>query len=85
LAQAHSDPNIEIVTHYFAIDLITQHHLGEYVDKNREDITCYGIYAFNTSSHLVDQILSKVTVMASGGPVMFIQVQQIQLSRLEMV
>ncbi|MNV00628.1 L-aspartate oxidase [compost metagenome] len=67
MAQAHSDPNIEIVTHYFAIDLITQHHLGEYVDKNREDITCYGIYAFNTSSHLVDQILSKVTVMASGG------------------
>src|SRR5690606_29097076 len=54
-------------THYFAIDLITQHHMGEYVDKNREDITCYGIYAFNTSSHLVDKILSKITVMASGG------------------
>ncbi|MDR0262943.1 MAG: L-aspartate oxidase [Sphingobacterium sp.] len=67
LEQAHIDSNIEIVTHYFAIDLITQHHLGEYVDKNKTDITCYGIYAFNTSSHLVDKILSKVTVMASGG------------------
>jgi L-aspartate oxidase len=67
LEQIHQDPNIEILTHYFAVDLITQHHLGEFVDKSTPDITCYGIYAFNTENNKVEKILSKVTVMASGG------------------
>lgn len=67
LEKIHEHPNIEMLTHYFAIDLITQHHLGEFVDKQRNDIKCYGIYAFNTNTHEVDKILSKTTVMASGG------------------
>src|ERR1700750_822047 len=67
LEQIHQNPNIEILTHYFAMDLITQHHLGEFVDKSTDDIKCYGIYALNTDTGVVDKILSKVTVMASGG------------------
>ncbi|MCS3556715.1 MULTISPECIES: L-aspartate oxidase [unclassified Sphingobacterium] len=67
LQKIHEHPNIEMLTHYFAIDLITQHHLGEFVDKQRSDIKCFGIYAFNTNTHQVDKILSKTTVMASGG------------------
>src|ERR1700759_895217 len=67
LEQIHNNPNIEIITHYFAVDLITQHHLGEFVDKQSTDIKCYGIYALNTNTGDVDKILSKVTVMASGG------------------
>lgn len=67
LKQIHNNPNIEILTHYFAVDLITQHHLGKFVDKSSEDITCYGIYALDTRTNHVDKILSKVTVMASGG------------------
>jgi L-aspartate oxidase len=67
LEQIHQNPNIEIQTHYFALDIITQHHLGEFVDKSSTDIECYGIYAFNTETKEVDKILSKVTVMASGG------------------
>src|SRR5476651_2899553 len=67
LEQIHKNPNIEILTHYFAVDLITQHHLGEFVDKSSPDINCYGIYAFNTETNTVEKILSKVTVMASGG------------------
>jgi L-aspartate oxidase len=67
LEQIHSDPNIEILTHYFAIELITQHHLGKFVDKSSDDIQCYGIYALNTVTSSVEKILSKVTVMASGG------------------
>jgi len=38
LEQIHAHPNIELITHYFAIDLITQHHLGQFVDKQSEDI-----------------------------------------------
>jgi L-aspartate oxidase len=67
LDQIHQNPNITILTHYFAIDLITQHHLGEFVDKSSEDITCYGVYVLNTLNGHVEKILSKVTVMASGG------------------
>lgn len=67
LEQIHSNPNIEILTHYFAVDLITQHHLGVSVGKSTTDITCYGIYAFNNETHNVEKILSKITVMASGG------------------
>jgi L-aspartate oxidase len=67
LDQIHQNPNIELYTHYFAVDLITQHHLGEFVDKSTTDIKCYGIYAFNSQTCVVDKILSKVTVMASGG------------------
>ncbi|RWY52308.1 L-aspartate oxidase [Mucilaginibacter gilvus] len=67
LEEIHREPNIEILTHYFAVDLITQHHLGEMVTKSSDNITCYGIYAFNTENNNVEKILSKVTVMASGG------------------
>src|ERR1700759_5048991 len=67
LEQIHKNPNIEILTHYFAVDLITQHHLGEYVDKSSGDIKCFGIYALDTVTSEVDKILSKVTVMAAGG------------------
>jgi L-aspartate oxidase len=67
LDQIHQNPNITILTHYFAVDLITQHHLGEFVDKSTSDIQCYGVYVLNTLNGHVEKILSKVTVMASGG------------------
>lgn len=67
LEQIHRNPNIEIRTHLFAIELITQHHLGEFVDKNSSDIVCYGIYALNTIQNKVETIRAKVTVLASGG------------------
>ncbi|SKB63953.1 L-aspartate oxidase [Parapedobacter luteus] len=67
LEKVHENPNIEVLTHYFAVDLITQHHLGVFVDKSTPDITCYGVYALNTVDNRVEKILSKVTVMASGG------------------
>jgi L-aspartate oxidase len=67
LDQIHLNPNITILTHYFAVDIITQHHLGTFVDKSSNDINCYGVYVLNTLNGMVEKILSKVTVMASGG------------------
>lgn len=67
LAKVHQEPNIEILTHYFAMDLITQHHLGEHVDKKTADVSCFGIYALNTHTQHVEKILAKVTLMATGG------------------
>lgn len=67
LEEVERNPNIEILTHYYAIDLITQHHLGEEVTRERKDTTCFGIYALDIETGNVETILSKMTLMASGG------------------
>jgi L-aspartate oxidase len=67
LKEIHENPNIEILTHYFAVDLITQHHLGAFVNRKSDDIECYGIYALNTANGAIEKILSKITLMAAGG------------------
>jgi len=60
-------PNIEIFENYFAIDLITQHQLGSLVTRYQRDIVCFGVYALNIQTNLIETILSKVTFLASGG------------------
>lgn len=60
-------PNIEVFEHFFAIDILTQHHLGEIVTRHTPNIECYGIYALNTRTHNITTFLSKVTILATGG------------------
>lgn len=59
--------NIDVFDHHFAIEIITQHHLGKIVTRRTPDITCYGAYVLNEQSGTVDTFLSKITVMATGG------------------
>jgi L-aspartate oxidase len=67
LEQVAKNPNIEIITHFFAVEIITQHHLGIEVTRDSKDIKCYGIYALNNNTGEVETILSKMTLMATGG------------------
>lgn len=67
LEQVRKHPKIVMLENYFAIDLITQHHLGVEVNRRSTGITCYGIYVLNPQTRLVDTILSKVTLIATGG------------------
>ena len=67
LEQVRKHPKIMMLGNYFAIDLITQHHLGVEVNRRTPDITCYGVYVLNPQTRLVDTILSKVTLIATGG------------------
>ena len=60
-------PNIELREHQYAIDLITQHHLGQRVTKHTPNIECYGAYALNGETHKIDTYLAKVTLLATGG------------------
>jgi L-aspartate oxidase len=60
-------PNIEVHSHWFVIDIITQHHLGYLVTKSTTDIECYGVYALNLNTGKNTKILARITVMASGG------------------
>ena len=62
-----SNKNIDIFEGRFAIEIITQHHLGKIVTRRTPDITCYGAYVLNPENGKVDTFLSKVTVMATGG------------------
>ncbi|MDB4334761.1 L-aspartate oxidase [bacterium] len=64
---ARNHPNIEILENYFAIDIITQHHLGEITYRWRDDIECYGAYVHNPKTNGVDTILAKAIMMATGG------------------
>jgi L-aspartate oxidase len=59
--------NIHILNHWFVVDLITQHHLGFLVSKSTPGIECYGVYALNLNTGEIGKILSRITVMASGG------------------
>ncbi|MBA7568782.1 L-aspartate oxidase [subsurface metagenome] len=65
--QVRSHPNIECLEHYFAIDLLTQHHLGQVIQSLGTNIECYGIYTLNMKTGTVETILAKVTVIATGG------------------
>jgi L-aspartate oxidase len=59
--------NIEIIKHCFVIDIITQHHLGYLVSKATPDVECFGVYVLNLQTNRVEKILSKITLLATGG------------------
>lgn len=67
LAAIEATPNIEVIKHCFVIDVITQHHLGYLVTKSTPDICCYGVYVLNSKTNRIDKILSKITLLATGG------------------
>jgi L-aspartate oxidase len=65
--QIRKTPNIEIFEHHFAIEILTQHHLGEVLKKNYPDIKCFGAYVADLVNQKVISFLSKITVIATGG------------------
>ncbi len=67
LAAVHTHPNIEILDHHFAIDVLTQHHLDIEVNSRTKDIECYGAYVLNLKKNTIETILSKTILMATGG------------------
>lgn len=58
---------IDLFEHFFAVDLITQHHLGEEVKRSFRNIKCFGAYVLNLESNQVDTFLAKKTMIATGG------------------
>ncbi|CAN5518989.1 L-aspartate oxidase [soil metagenome] len=67
LAAVHKHPNIEILDHHFAIDVLTQHHLGKEVNSRTPDIECFGAYVLNLRTKKIETILAKTILMATGG------------------
>ena len=67
ISQVKRHHNIDVLEHHFAVDILTQHHLGKLVTKHSDDIECYGAYVLNLKKKQVIKILSRVTVLATGG------------------
>ncbi|MEK7226253.1 MAG: L-aspartate oxidase [Bacteroidota bacterium] len=59
--------NIEFIKHCFVVDIITQHHLGYLVTKSTPDVECYGVYVLNLQTNKIEKMLSKITLLATGG------------------
>ena len=62
-----SSPNITVLENHFAVEIITQHHMGIRVTRRTPDIECFGAYVLNQETGKVDTYLSKITVVATGG------------------
>ena len=58
---------IDLFEYNFAIEIITEHHLGKIVTRRTPGITCFGAYVLNEETEEVDTFLAKVTIMATGG------------------
>lgn len=67
IEKAKQYSNIVIYEHFFAVDLITQHHLGYVVTRLMPDIECYGAYVLNKRTGGIETFLSRLTILATGG------------------
>lgn len=63
----HEKPNIEIFPHHMVIDLITLAKLDPSVTPGSPEDESLGLYALDTGTKKVKTLLSKVTLLASGG------------------
>lgn len=70
--QVKNHPNITIFEHHFAMEFLTEHHLGMDV-KSVDDIHCFGAYVLNDKENEVLRMLAKVTILAAGGAGMVYQ------------
>ena len=65
--QVRNHRNIEIMENHFAVDLITQHHLGILVKRYNQNIRCFGAYVLDLKTDQVITLLAKTTLIATGG------------------
>ncbi|MGG8494972.1 L-aspartate oxidase [Tenacibaculum sp. TC6] len=64
LQRIHQLENITLLTHHFAVDLITEHQLKI---QPKEQVTCYGAYVLNEKNGTILTINAENTLLASGG------------------
>jgi len=57
--------NITVLEHHTAIDLITEHNITGI--KSRKNKTCFGAYAYDEINDEIKTIISKLTVICTGG------------------
>ncbi len=64
LQRVHQLPNITLLSHHFAIDLITDHHLE---GSTKGKLSCYGAYVLDQKIGEIQTLNAGSTLLASGG------------------
>ncbi len=59
--------NIHLHQFYYNIDLITEHQLNRVDTTLDSNLSCYGAYVLNQQTELVETIVSRFTILATGG------------------
>jgi len=67
LTATRRHPSIHIFEHHFAVELITEHHLGQTVTRQRPDISCFGAYVLDEEKDAVEVFLGRHVFLATGG------------------
>jgi len=67
LAKVREHANIELYEYHFAVELITEHHLGRRISEVYPDLHCFGAYVLDEETGRVLRILAKSTLLAAGG------------------
>ncbi len=67
LSRINAQENITLLPHYFAIDIITEHHILKVQPTLKSKIKCFGAYALNTQTGKIETFVSGKTLLASGG------------------
>ena len=65
LTAARRSPRIEIREFHYAVNLLTQHQLGQAVEP--EALACYGAYVLDEATGRVETVLARATLLAAGG------------------
>ncbi|PIK14057.1 FAD-dependent oxidoreductase [Halobacteriovorax sp. JY17] len=60
-------PNVHLLTKHTAIDLLTPVHHGVSIQQRYEDNYVVGVYALNQETKEVAKVISKFTILATGG------------------
>lgn len=67
MTAVRKNKKITVLENHYAVEIITQHHLGIEVTRKTPDIECYGAYILDPDTKKVDTFLSRVTLVATGG------------------
>ena len=67
IREVKNHPEIDVFEHFFAIEILTQHHLGQIVTHHTLNIECYGAYVLDQRTNHIHTFLSKVCLLATGG------------------
>ncbi|MGC9521759.1 MAG: L-aspartate oxidase [Anaerolineae bacterium] len=60
-------PNVELCSGMTAVDLITTSHHSQDLHAVYEPITCLGAYVLDRAANRINRVLTKATVLATGG------------------
>jgi len=67
LEKVKNHPNIEVFDNHSAVEIITEHHIEKSGKKKPGRIHCWGAYVLDGISGRVEEYISNVTLLATGG------------------